>query len=129
MDWLKQDFHNILQTAILGIVAILAILLVIRPLVNRAIETTTFSEDEAMDEEALLPGGALAKQLTDQRGEGGLEGMMGEGEDEDDSVVSIGGIDGGIKSSSLRRITKLIDSHPEESLAVLRGWMAADKGF
>src|SRR5690606_24970127 len=28
LDWLKQDFHNILQTAILGIVAILAILLV-----------------------------------------------------------------------------------------------------
>src|SRR5690606_12345342 len=37
-DWLKRDLQGILKPVMVGIVAILAIMLVIRPLVNRAFE-------------------------------------------------------------------------------------------
>lgn len=124
LEWLKDDFHNILQTAILGVVAILAILLVIRPLVTRAIETSAFSTEE--DEMDALEGPDVAGALTDQRGMGGagggqsgIAGLL----EETDSMVDIANIEGGIKSSSLKRITGLIDNHPEETLTVLRGWM------
>ncbi|MBI1274626.1 flagellar M-ring protein FliF [bacterium] len=128
LDWLKDDFHNILQTAILGIVAILAILLVIRPLVNRAIETTTFTEEEPEDVNALLPSNQVAGQLTDQRGVPiGPDGQPMNDMLEDDTLVSIMGIEGGIKSSSMRRVTALIDKNPEEALNVLRGWLTNDK--
>jgi flagellar M-ring protein FliF len=129
LDWLKEDFHNILQTAILGIVAILAILLVIRPLVNRAIETTTFTEEEPEDVNTLLPsGGQVAGQLTDQRGVPiGPDGQPMPELLEDDSLISVMGIEGGIKSSSMRRVTALIDKNPEEALNVLRSWLTTEK--
>jgi flagellar M-ring protein FliF len=123
LAWLKEDFHNILQTAILGIVAILAILLVIRPLVTKAIESSSIEEDaDTMD---ALEGPDAMGQLTDQRGTGamdgaGLSGLL----EENESLVDVANIEGGIKSSSIKRITSIIDAHPEEAMATLRDWMA-----
>ena len=129
LEFIKQDFHNILQTIILGIVAVLAILLVIRPLVNRAIEISHGSPDEEDEDiEALMApgGGMIAGQLTDQSGGMGGErapGLLLEEDDDDDMLIDIANVQGKVKSSSIRRISQLIDEHPEEALMVLRLWM------
>ncbi len=125
LGWLKQDFHNIVQTLILGVVAILAILLVVRPLVNRAIETTTEFEEEE-DIESLM-GPDVAGQLTDQTDSDDPTAMLGIAGDDDDMLIDMEGVKGGVKSSSVRRINELIDKHPEESLGVLRAWLMEGK--
>ena len=42
---------------------------------------------------------------------------------EDDSMVSIANVEGQLRASSIRRIADLVEKHPEESLAIVRGWM------
>lgn len=112
LDFLKQDMSSIIQTLVIGGVAILFILLVIRPLVTRAISTTV--EAEAEDDElkrALLGGPSLSNRLPDFSG----------GE-EDDSLITISRVDGGVKASTLKKINELIDAHPEEAMSVIRQW-------
>ena len=47
---------------------------------------------------------------------------------EDESMVSIAQIEGQMRASSLRRVTELVDKHPDETLSILRGWMAQENG-
>lgn len=116
LGWLKDDLDNIIQTLVLGGVAILAILLIIRPLINRAIEASIAQEEAAEAEQAALAGPALsAAQLTDQSGL----------EDEED-MINIDRIQGRVKSSTFRKLNELIDKHPDETLTVMRSWIRRD---
>lgn len=115
MAWLQEDLQSIVQTLVIGGVAILAILLVIRPLVTRAIEATRVVPELDEEEQAALTGPSLS-QITDQR-------FAGEEGDED--MINIDRIQGRVKSGSYRKISEVIDKHPEEALGVLRRWMMA----
>jgi flagellar M-ring protein FliF len=117
LGWLQDDLHSIVQTLVIGGVAILAILLVIRPLVTRAIESTRTVPEMDEAEQAALNGPSISAQLTDQR-------FAGEGENEDD-MINIDRIQGRVKSGSYRKISEAIDKHPDEALGVLRRWMMA----
>lgn len=107
--WLKEDAHNIVQTLVLGGVAILAILLVIRPLVARAIESAELAQQE---EEMAL------EALTSSQFSAQLEDLTGD----DDDMVNIDRINGQVKSSTYRKINDLVDKHPDETLTVVRSW-------
>jgi flagellar M-ring protein FliF len=111
LDFIKEDMPNIIQTLVIGGVAILFILLVVRPLVARAIATNAEGEQE--DDElkrALLGGPSMTARLPDFSGE------------EDDSFITIDKVDGGIKAAHLKKINELIESHPEEAMSVIRQW-------
>lgn len=114
LDFLKRDFQGILETIVIGIVAILAILLIIRPLVNRALEATTMSEEEEEEIRAVMEGPALK-----------TEGEMFE--EEDESLIDIDRIEGGVKSASFRKINELVGKHPDETLNIMRQWMFEEK--
>ena len=42
----------------------------------------------------------------------------------DDSTVAVGNVQ--VKASSIRRVIQLVENHPNETLAIIRGWMASD---
>ena len=111
--WLKDDLHGIIQTLVIGGVAILAILLVIRPLVTRAIEATRVEPELDEAEQAALGGPSIAGALSDQRFE----------EEDGDDLINIDRIQGRVKSGSYRRINDMIGKHPEETIGVMRQWM------
>ena len=48
-----------------------------------------------------------------------------EGEDEDEDMINIDRIQGRVKSGTFRKISEVIDKHPDEALGVLRRWMMA----
>jgi len=119
-DWLKQDLNSIIQTLVLGGVAILAILLVIRPLVARAIESAEAAAKEDEMEQAALAAPSIAARLqsgvrTDD--EAPLE------ESEDD-MINIDRIQGQLRSSTYTKINNMIDKHPEETAQILRQWLS-----
>jgi flagellar M-ring protein FliF len=115
LNWLMEDFTSILQTVILGAVALLVILMIIKPLVAKAIETANEeNEDEAL--QRLLTAPSVMGELED----------FSSGED-GDSLISIDRVDGSLKSSIYRKINEMIEGHPEESLNVIRGWAFADE--
>ncbi len=116
------DIKWLAQTLILGLLAILVILLVVRPLLNRMLDTST---DDKLEETVLL---------TDQSGQpiiaGGQPGVPAAGldldfeeDDEFDSMIDIAQIEGKVKASSMRKIGEIIESHPEEAVAIIRNWM------
>ena len=115
-DWLKEDLQGIIQTLVIGIVAILAILLIIRPIVNRVIEISAEAreeeEDAAAAEQLALLGPDLAA-LTDQSGSEGA----------DEEMIDIARIQGKVRSAAVRKVQDILENNPEEALTALRQWM------
>lgn len=124
LDWLKQDMNSIIQTLVLGGVAILAILLVIRPLVARAIESAELDAKEDEFEQAALAAPSIAARLADQSrktvaDEGDEEG------DEGEDMINIDRIHGKLRSSTYAKINNMVDKHPDETVQILRQWLSA----
>lgn len=131
---------SLAQTGILGIVALLALLFVLRPMVMRI---TALPGVQAIGEAAALalpqPGFAVAggpPALVTASGvpalSGGsvpLQAMLPSGTAgllADESMVNLANIEGQMRASSLRRLGDLVERHPEETLAIMRGWMAQE---
>lgn len=114
LDFLKDDLDAIIQTLVLGGVAILAILLVIRPLVNRAIEAAELAREEEEMELEALSGPHLSGRLADLSGE------------DDEDMIDIARVQGKVKSSTYNKINDLIEKHPEETLNIVRQWSFSD---
>lgn len=102
-DWLKRDLDSILKTVVVGIVAILAILLIIRPLVNKAFEIST-SDLEVENAEAQAN-----MELS------ALEGLDG---------LDLESIQNRMDVSSTKKINDLVENNPQETLNVIRAWLS-----
>jgi flagellar M-ring protein FliF len=121
MDWLKQDLNNIIQTLVFGGVAVLVILMVIRPLIKRFLETpqgmqtpelagvgaAAMLNAPAMPPTPRLPGtpappdaAAAQQQATAQQAQ------------ED------------AQANSFTRLNELVEKSPDDALSVLRQWSA-----
>ena len=139
----KSDLMRLAQTALFGVLGLLALLLVLRPMVTRLT--------------ALAPGGAmLADGTTVQNGmllpagtsltAGGLpaiagpNGMMalpaphGAGgqspaaRPEEDAMITMAQVEGQMRASSIRKLADVVSKHPDETLTIMRGWMAQENG-
>jgi len=110
-DWLKHDLDSILRTIVIGIVAILAILLVIKPLVNRAFEIAP-GDLEAEEAHAQAAATAGFDRLPEPI-------MAGGGEE-----INLDIIQSRMEGTTSRKINDLIDSNPEETLSVIRTWLS-----
>lgn len=134
----RADLMRLAQTALLGIVAMAALLLVLRPMVLRL--TAPVPRVPALPGMpgggvapgggALPPGGAETGALL-----GAANPVTGElpflsgvaGALEDESMVRLANIEGQLRASSIRRLGELIDKHPEESLSIVRSWMQQER--
>ena len=116
----KAEVFKIAEMAVLGIVAILVILLVVRPLVNRALEGPPEDDDidllaDSAAAAALAPPtGALAQDLA-------LEAAQAD--EELEQMIDINRVEGRVRASSLRKVGEIVDKHPEEAVSILRNWL------
>jgi flagellar M-ring protein FliF len=123
MQFDKADFLHLAQTALFGAVGVLALLLVLRPMVLRITSVTPALEGGGAALAALgSPVGAGLPALAAQSVVAGTALPMLE----DESMVNIAQIEGQMRASSLRRIGELVDKHPEETLAIVRGWLVQE---
>ena len=137
----KSDLMKLGQTAILAILALLALIFVLRPMVIRLTTNTPALADGGSPATAAAVAAAAAAGLTLSgpngeaittaggqlaiAGPGGSSGARGAA-GEDESMVMLGNVEGALRASSLRNVAELVDKHPEESLAVMRGWMVKE---
>jgi flagellar M-ring protein FliF len=70
------------------------------------------------------PGGALGIGHT---GAGGGVGGAPAGA-EDDDTMTMSNIQGQMRASSIRKVTQLVDQHPDTTLGIIRAWLATDHG-
>jgi flagellar M-ring protein FliF len=124
----KQDLFRATETLVLAVVAILIILLVVRPLVTRALETareTAMASQRMLAEQAAMGSGALSGpmgmgQLPAPSGMGGGMALV---EDQQESMIDISQVEGRVRASSMKKIGEIVDKHPEEAVAIIRSWM------
>ena len=110
----KEEIMRMAEGLGVAVVAVLVILLVVRPLVTRAFESMPQGED------ALMSDGMA--QLS---GPGGVPMPSAQQEEEDDldELIDIDKVEGRVKASSLRKIGDIVDKHPEEALSIVRTWL------
>ncbi len=118
----RVEFQGIFQTLIIGGVAILAILLVIRPAVQQIMKGAQVTADRANELAALENNGTMARISSSSSG----DELMGD--DNSDSMIDVANIKGGMRSSSMRKVSEIVDKYPEETMGVIRGWLNQKAG-
>lgn len=117
MGFTKPEIMRMAEGLGVAIVAVLIILLVVRPLVTRAFEAQAASADGMM----IGADGTMTPQLM---GPGGsVPAPIPEEDDISDELIDIDKVEGRVKASSLRKIGEIVDKHPEEALSIIRNWL------
>jgi flagellar M-ring protein FliF len=145
----RADLAHLAETLVIGLVAVLALMTVVRPMIARltlAPDAVAEIGGEGAGAVRALAAGGETITIGDQRPIGNAVAMIQDGTSniatpalpaptasvplmiEDERLVTLANIDGKVRASLLRRATELVDRHPEESLAILRGWMAQEVG-
>lgn len=121
LSFSKNDLMRVAEIAVLFITALLIIFLVARPLVKGA-------SGVAMPQGLALAGAsagagqvaqAQAPAALPTNGDTPMALPSGGGND----AIDIEKIDGQVKASSLKKVANIVDSHPEESISILRSWL------
>lgn len=120
---MRRDFVEKLASNLgLSVVAILFLLLVLRPLISRAIES--MQGQIGPDGRRLLTaeGGGMP-QLTGPGAAAMPAALGGEEEVIADELIDIDKVEGRVKASSIRKIGEIVEKHPEEALSIIRNWL------
>ncbi|MEJ0046742.1 MAG: flagellar basal-body MS-ring/collar protein FliF [Rhodospirillales bacterium] len=121
----RSDLLTLGQSAIMGMVVLLALLFVVRPM---AMRLTSGAERGETGEAAMLAGAAAGGRALSVPGSGGAGGAGATALLADESMVELANIEGQIKASSIRKIAELVEKHPDESLNIMRGWISQERG-
>ncbi len=138
----KSDLMRLGQTALFGVLALLALFLVLRPMVSRLTVTPALAALAHGAEGGTLSLASSGGSRSDggQAGSSsavqpGLPALTGPAQAripssselaallEDESMVRLNNVEGQLRASSIRRVTDLVEKHPEESLSIVRAWM------
>ncbi len=114
-DWIMRDIDSIIKTVVLGVVAILIILLVIRPLVNKAFDVSS-ADIEAEEARSQAEQERLMKLM-----------QTAESNENINPINVADNIQSKMAFSAAQRVNEIIENNPEETLAVIRSWLAQNK--
>jgi flagellar M-ring protein FliF len=132
----RAEIVRIVETAVFGVIALLALLLVVRPLAGRVLERVGPANGDVL---AGLPGTSGLPALTGPAAAAAAAALAGPGSQaslagpdgatallEGDSLINVSQVEGQMRASSIRRVADLAEKHPEEALSVIRSWMAQE---
>lgn len=126
----KADLIKIGETATLAVVALLVILLVVRPLMFKLLEGG--GAPIGAETAGLLTGPMTAGQLSAPQG---MQAAMVPAQAQAaqlpvpaprpqiEQMIDIGQVEGRVAASSIKKIGEIVEKHPEEAVAIVRSWM------
>jgi flagellar M-ring protein FliF len=132
----KEDITKLLETVVLGLVAVMFIVLVVRPLTTRVMAAVPATPPGSGGGAFAMPG-AGGNMLSDQSGGQPLLGQSGMSpeqlaervmavDSEIDRMINMEQVEGRVRASSLKKISEIVDKHPEQAVAILRNWLYQD---
>ena len=131
-----SDVVRLAQAGMLALAVVLCLTLVLRPMVLRlALAGPSLTGPGGSlvpgsagiaGKDATGSGAALADGTARAAGAGG-ELLASENDVGDESMMQLANVEGELRAASIRRVASLVQRHPEASLAMMRGWMAADE--
>ena len=139
MGFTQGEIMRIVELVVLGVVAILILLFVVRPLVVRFLTmprsaTTATAQDEfgflpdPSGGQAMLAGPEIdpATGRPAAGAGGGLPAAAAAahgGAQELENMININQIEGQVRASSLKKISEIVEQNPEEVVGLLRNWI------
>ena len=128
----NADLMRMAEVLVLGVVGILLLVMVVRPLVLRMLEQPLQDSsgnrgllpDAAQAHPALAPpggnlpvpdqsaDGAAAVSLAPDAGGADIQGM-----------IDLNQVEGRVRASSVNKIGEIVDKHPEEAVNIVRTWL------
>ncbi len=123
----KNDYIRIAEMVTLGIVGILVILLVVRPIVRRFLEA--LPEAIANSKQMIADSTAAAKPALPGAAPGMLgmaPAMAGDAGALLEATIDMQQVDGRVRESSVKKIGEIVEKHPEEAVNIIRNWMYRD---
>ncbi|MGA7713665.1 MAG: flagellar basal-body MS-ring/collar protein FliF [Rhizomicrobium sp.] len=118
------DWFKIIEAAILSITALLIGLFVMRPLIARMFAPVSYSVTHSQ----IASGSPVAGQLAPPAGQNADAAAQG-GQSPTmippprDSMIDVSRIEGQVRESSIKKVGEVVQSHPEEALAIMRTWL------
>lgn len=106
----KEEIMRMLEGLGVAIVAILVILLVIRPLINNAFDGGSGTDNRLLGDNAEEENLLLSNFLNED--DGGL-----------DELINLNKVDGRVKVSSLKKINDMVAKNPDAAVNVIRSWL------
>jgi flagellar M-ring protein FliF len=131
----KTDLMRLAELVVLAIVAMLVLLLVVRPLLTRilampAVAPAGVALAGPADQYALPPGAAAALAIPGPSPTElpGIPAPAGGSEAEAiaaeiDQMIDINQVEGRVRASSIRKISDLVEQHPEQAVNLIRQWI------
>lgn len=139
------EITKVAEVLVLGLVGILVLLLVVRPIMGRLMESLPAGAGgvpgllpdmagtqpvlAGPDPQALsgLPAGASpalggadgATAVAQQLGTSGGE----EADSEMETMIDLNRVEGRVRASSIRKIGEIVEKHPEEAVSIMRTWL------
>ncbi len=106
-----NEIYRIAQSLFVLIFGLLVLFFVIRPVLNRALEVARASSGDAAGAGAALVTAATPALASPEHPA---------------ELIDIDRVEGQVKASILKTVGEIVDKHPDESLAIVRGWLHAD---
>ncbi len=121
----KADLLGIAETLTLSVVAILVIMVVLKPLAAHIAMSSAMK--------AHGGGSSLAEEtalLSSAGASGGMQAQLAPpsdmGPSELEAMIDMSNVEGKVKASSVQKISELVTNHPAETVAVIRSWMSQE---
>ena len=128
----RADIFHALETIILAVIGLLVVLLIVRPILRKVLESagTISSEQQALiaggtysGAGASGGGGNVAQLAAPSGSSGNADTDTAAAESEIERMIDISRVEGRVKASSLRKVGEIVDKHPDEAIGILRNWM------
>lgn len=127
----KDDYWRIAQMSGLGLIALLLIFFVMRPMIKALVGSPAGQGAVALASQAIAgPGGAM-QAIAGPSGPGGPAAVIvpvggqpvqiaGSGVQ---NMIDIAQVEGQVKESSVRKVGEIVGKHPDEATSILRQWL------
>jgi flagellar M-ring protein FliF len=128
----QGDLLRMVESLMMAIVALLAILLVVRPILKQVLEGAGSAVAGAggggvqnMLAGAAVGAGAGTVKLPAPSGSltNQLSAEAQAEEEQLEKMIDISRVEGRVKASSVRKVGEIVEKHPEEAVAILRNWI------
>ena len=123
----KNDYIRIAELLILGIVSILVILLVIRPLIKRILDALpdAIASSKSLIEDSVAAAGSTTGVLPPASAMATAAALPGAADADPDlrPTIDMAEVEGRVRDSTMKRIGEIVEKHPDEAVNIIRNWM------
>lgn len=141
MGLTKDDLFRILTTFVWGVVGILVLLLIVKPLIRRLIDSIPqppppqpqIAGQTAGQAAIAGPTGEISAEMAaqmDPQAIAAATSAQGFALAHDragiETQIDVASVEGKVQDSALKKVGDIVTKHPEESAAIVRGWLYSD---